>query len=120
MIFDSRTSVVQRILRDYVRSPSLRHIRHERSVEKLSVEIVTALDHETGHDPGTGRGSRSGRTPCLPPAAPRLIGAKGAQTPDLRPRSIDGQSLRPVLYGGGDMAGADETLVRLPQVAQNT
>jgi hypothetical protein len=44
MYMDQRTSTVHRILSDYVRSPSLRHIRDPRSLAKLCEEIVTTLD----------------------------------------------------------------------------
>lgn len=47
MYLDQRTSTVQHLLADYVRSPSLRHIREPRSLAKLALEIVTKLDQDS-------------------------------------------------------------------------
>lgn len=47
MYLDQRTSTVQHLLSDYVRSPSLRHIREPRSLAKLALEIVTKLDQDS-------------------------------------------------------------------------
>src|SRR5690606_41637673 len=35
------------LLADYVRSPSLRHMREQRSLAKLALEIVTKLDQDS-------------------------------------------------------------------------
>jgi hypothetical protein len=47
MYMDQRTATVHSLLADYVRSPSLRHIREPRSLAKLALEIVTKLDHDS-------------------------------------------------------------------------
>jgi len=44
MIDDERTWAVKRILFDYVKSPSLKHIRDPYSIAKLAQEIVRRLD----------------------------------------------------------------------------
>jgi hypothetical protein len=44
MIDDERTWAVKRILFDYVKSPSLKHIRDPYSITKLAQEIVRRLD----------------------------------------------------------------------------
>ncbi len=44
MLFDHRASAVQRLVREHVRSPSLRHIRDPHALEKLCVAIVQAVD----------------------------------------------------------------------------
>jgi hypothetical protein len=45
MIENERYWAVQRLLFDYVKSPSLRHIRDPRSVTKLAREILKVIDH---------------------------------------------------------------------------
>lgn len=47
MFMNQRTSVVYSLLADYVRSPSLRHMREQRSLAKLALEIVTKLDQDS-------------------------------------------------------------------------
>jgi hypothetical protein len=47
MFMDQRTSIVHGLLADYVRSPSLRHLRDPRPLAKLAVEIVTKLDRDS-------------------------------------------------------------------------
>lgn len=47
MFINQRSSVVYSLLADYVRSPSLRHIREQRSLAKLALEIVTKLDQDS-------------------------------------------------------------------------
>ena len=44
---NQRTQVVYSLLAEYVRSPSLRHMREERSLAKLALEIVTKLDRDS-------------------------------------------------------------------------
>lgn len=44
MIDDERTWAVKRILFEYVKSPSLKHIRDPYSITKLAQEIVKRLD----------------------------------------------------------------------------
>jgi len=44
MIDDERTWAVKRMLFDYVKSPSLKHIRDPYSITKLAQEIVKRLD----------------------------------------------------------------------------
>lgn len=48
MTYLGRASTVQGILRKYLSSPSLRHIRDQRSIELVSMEIVEALDGSNG------------------------------------------------------------------------
>lgn len=48
MTYLGRATTVQRILRKYLTSPSLRHIRDQRSMELVSMEIVEALDGQNG------------------------------------------------------------------------
>ena len=64
MTDDERVWTVKRLLFDYVRSPSLRHIRDPHSVSKLAQEIVRQIDRGQFHldemgwstrDPGEGR-----------------------------------------------------------------
>lgn len=47
MFMNQRTQVVYSLLAEYVRSPSLRHMREERSLAKLALEIVTKLDRDS-------------------------------------------------------------------------
>ena len=47
MFMNQRTQVVYSLLAEYVRSPSLRHMREERSLAKLALEIVTKLDQDS-------------------------------------------------------------------------
>jgi hypothetical protein len=47
MISDDRVSAVQGILSDYVRSPSLRHLRDPHSLHRVAREIVKCLDRQT-------------------------------------------------------------------------
>ena len=47
MFMSQRTQVVYSLLAEYVRSPSLRHMREERSLAKLALEIVTKLDQDS-------------------------------------------------------------------------
>lgn len=47
MFMTQRTQVVYSLLAYYVRSPSLRHLREERSLAKLALEIVTKLDQDS-------------------------------------------------------------------------
>lgn len=47
MFINQRSSVVYSLLADYVRSPSLRHMREQRSLAKLALEIVTKLDQDS-------------------------------------------------------------------------
>lgn len=47
MFMNQRTSVVYSLPAEYVRSPSLRHMREERSLAKLTLEIVTKLDRDS-------------------------------------------------------------------------
>jgi hypothetical protein len=47
MFMNRRTSVVYSLLADYIRSPSLRHMRIERSRAKLALDIVTKLDQDS-------------------------------------------------------------------------
>jgi hypothetical protein len=47
MFMSQRAQVVYRLLAEYVRSPSLRHMREERSLAKLALEIVTKLDQDS-------------------------------------------------------------------------
>lgn len=44
MIEDERTWTIRRLLYDYVKSPSLRHIRDPNSLNKLARDIVKAID----------------------------------------------------------------------------
>jgi hypothetical protein len=44
MIEDERTWAVKRILFDYVKSPSLKHIRDPHSIAKVTQEILRRLD----------------------------------------------------------------------------
>jgi hypothetical protein len=44
MLENERHWVVKRLLFDYVKSPSLRHIRDPHSIAKLTLEIVRAID----------------------------------------------------------------------------
>ena len=55
------------------------------------------------YNPSTGGGRWACRTSSQPIVAPNLSGARSAQTPNLRPRGVGGQSLRPVLSGGGGL-----------------
>ena len=43
---NQRTQVVYSLLAEYLRSPSLRHMREERSLAKLALDIVTKLDRD--------------------------------------------------------------------------
>ncbi len=43
---DRRQSIILSLLSEYVRSPSLRHLRDQRALAKLSFEITTALDRD--------------------------------------------------------------------------
>ncbi|CAM8663826.1 hypothetical protein MCEREM30_03407 [Paracoccaceae bacterium] len=47
-MLEDRIYTVRRIIADYVRSPSLRHMRDFQNLEKVSKEIVTALDRDYG------------------------------------------------------------------------
>jgi hypothetical protein len=47
MFMNQRTQVVYCLLAEYVRSPSLRHMREDRSLAKLALEIVTKLDRDS-------------------------------------------------------------------------
>jgi hypothetical protein len=47
MYMDDRTTAVFGLLDDYVRSPSLRHLRDERSLAKIAREIVAKLDQKS-------------------------------------------------------------------------
>ncbi|MBW0159638.1 hypothetical protein [Sedimentimonas flavescens] len=47
MYLNHRAEIVFRHLRDYVRSPSLRHMRDPHSLGKLSAEIVAELDNDS-------------------------------------------------------------------------
>lgn len=47
MFMSQRTQVAYSLLADYMRSPSLRHMREERSLAKLALEIVTKLDQDS-------------------------------------------------------------------------
>ncbi|MDG3039833.1 hypothetical protein [Roseicyclus marinus] len=47
MFMHQRTQLVYSLLVEYVRSPSLRHVREERSLAKLALEIVTELDRDS-------------------------------------------------------------------------
>lgn len=47
MYMDDRTMAVFSLLADYVRSPSLTHLRAERSLAKIAREIVTRLDQKS-------------------------------------------------------------------------
>jgi hypothetical protein len=47
MFMSQRTQVVYSLLAEYVRSPSLRHMREQRSLAKLALEIVTKLDRDS-------------------------------------------------------------------------
>ena len=44
---DDRKSMIYRLLADYVRSPSLRHLRDDRSLQKIANEIVQNLDQRS-------------------------------------------------------------------------
>ncbi len=44
---DDRKSMIYRLLADYVRSPSLRHLRDDRSLHKIANEIVQNLDQRS-------------------------------------------------------------------------
>jgi hypothetical protein len=48
MVDDDRVSVVQAILSDYVKSPSLRHLRDPHSLSKIARDIVKRLDSQHG------------------------------------------------------------------------
>ena len=45
MMYDERVIAVTRLIFEYVKSPSLRHIRDPNSIGKLAREIVRRLDH---------------------------------------------------------------------------
>jgi hypothetical protein len=47
MYMDDRRSMIYRLLADYVRSPSLRHLRDDRSLQKIANEIVQNLDQRS-------------------------------------------------------------------------
>ena len=47
MYIDDRTMAVFSLLADYVRSPSLTHLRAERSLAKIAREIATRLDQKS-------------------------------------------------------------------------
>lgn len=47
MYMDDRKSMIYRLLADYVRSPSLRHLRDDRSLHKIANEIVQNLDQRS-------------------------------------------------------------------------
>jgi hypothetical protein len=44
MVHDARVDVIRDLLTDYVKSPSLRHIRDPYSLNKLTTEIIRKLD----------------------------------------------------------------------------
>lgn len=46
MWWNERAAAVRRLLFDYVRSPSLRHLRDPQSIDKLTAEIIRAIDRE--------------------------------------------------------------------------
>jgi hypothetical protein len=48
MTSDDRISAVQGILNDYVRSPSLRHLRDPHSLLRVATDIVKRLDRQNG------------------------------------------------------------------------
>ncbi|MEZ0000953.1 hypothetical protein [Sinorhizobium fredii] len=48
MINDDRIWAIQAILSDYVKSPSLRHLRDPHSLMKVAKDIVKRLDHHAG------------------------------------------------------------------------
>ncbi|WHS94225.1 hypothetical protein VPK21_004346 [Sinorhizobium kummerowiae] len=48
MISDDRVSAVKAILSEFVRSPSLRHVRDPHSLDRVSRDIVKCLDREHG------------------------------------------------------------------------
>jgi hypothetical protein len=48
MLHDDRTWNVIRILNDYLKSPSLRHLRDDHSVRKVALEIVKCVDRHGG------------------------------------------------------------------------
>jgi hypothetical protein len=47
MFMDDRTMAVYSLIADYVRSPSLSHLRADRSLAKIAREIVTRLDQKS-------------------------------------------------------------------------
>ena len=47
MMADDRVSAVQAILSEFVRSPSLRHLRDSHSLNRVAREIVKCLDRQT-------------------------------------------------------------------------
>jgi hypothetical protein len=48
MFDDDRVTQVKRLLEDYMKSPSLRHIKDEHSLHSLAVSIIERLDRESG------------------------------------------------------------------------
>jgi hypothetical protein len=48
MVSDDRVSAVKAILSDYLRSPSLRHLRDPYSLVRVATEIVKRLDRQNG------------------------------------------------------------------------